>query len=292
MNAGIHLIHKPPGPTSFAAMKAYLGGEKIKACHGGTLDPFAQGMLLILIGPATRLFEYLHDVPKVYEAIVRWGIETDNGDPLGKPVFTADPSNITRSQIEETLATFVGWQEQIPPATSAKRIGGERAYEKAHRGETVDLPPSRVYLHEAIWLEHDLPRQSRLRIVVRGGFYVRSLVRDMGRALGCGAHLSALHRTAIGPWTDPAEGRAVELHDREILPWLPVRELSDDEVGRLRQGQRIPRGEILPADWMIPKGFPQPLLLVRAFHQGRFLFLLREMDNSTLAIERELGRGL
>ena len=177
------------------SMPAREGRERPRVCHGGTLDPFASGLLLILVEPATRLFDHLHAIPKVYEATVRWGIETDNGDPGGKVTFTGDASALNAAQLDAALATFVGWHDQIPHATSAKRIDGERAYLKAHRGETVVMPASRVYLHEARWLGHNLPGESRLRMIVRGGYYVRALVRDLGRMLGCGGHLSGLHRT-------------------------------------------------------------------------------------------------
>ncbi len=177
MNPGIHLLHKPVGPTSFSIVQSCIeslgderGRRRTKLCHGGTLDPFAHGLLLILAGSATKLFEHQHTVTKVYEATVRWGLETDNGDPLGKAVFTGDASGLAPRQLDDALATFAGWREQVPPATSAKRIGGERAYQKAHRGESFELPPSRVYLHAARWLDHDLPRESRLQIVVRGGY--------------------------------------------------------------------------------------------------------------------------
>lgn len=281
----IHLLHKPVGPTSFSLVQACTeslgdqrGKRRTRLCHGGTLDPFAQGLLLMLVGPATRLFDHLHAVPKVYEATVRWGVETDNGDPLGRTVFEGDAAHLTPQQLDDALATFVGWREQIPPATSAKRVGGERAYEKAHRGETVVLPPSRVYLHEAAWLGHDLPRQSRLRIVVRGGYYVRALVRDLGQRLGCGAHLTMLHRTAIGPWRDPGPDRHVELHGRDLLPWAPTRELTDYEVGELRQERTISMGDLLLPDWRVPEGFPDPAAPVRGFHLRRFVFLLRRQE--------------
>ena len=165
MAPGIHLLHKPVGPTSFSLVQACMaaangpGRRRVRICHGGTLDPFASGLLQMLAGPATRLFEHLHDIPKVYEATVRWGIETDNGDPLGQTIFTGDASSLSISQLEESLARFVGWQDQIPPMTSNKRVGGERAYVRAHRGEIFDMPACRVYLHEAQWLEHDLPRR-------------------------------------------------------------------------------------------------------------------------------------
>src|SRR5690348_11676384 len=157
MTPGIYLTHKPVGPTSFSVVQACTAEAahakagrpgRARLCHGGTLDPFAHGLLLILVGPATRLFDHLHAIPKVYEATVRWGIETENGDLHGKPIFAGDASGITPGQLDELLASFVGWQDQIPHATSNKRVGGERAYVKAHRGESVEMPPSRVYLHE------------------------------------------------------------------------------------------------------------------------------------------------
>src|SRR5205085_314882 len=105
--------------------------------------------------------------------------------------FQGDASAMMPQDLDAALAGFLGWRDQVPPATSAKKIGGEPAYKKAHRGEEVVLPPSRVYLHEARWLSHDLPGKSRLLLTCRGGYYVRALARDLGRRLGCGGHLSA-----------------------------------------------------------------------------------------------------
>jgi tRNA pseudouridine55 synthase len=291
MNSGIHLTHKPVGPTSFSFLQslahraaasptakpgASAPGPRI--CHGGTLDPFASGLLLILVAPATKLFDYLHAVPKVYEATVRWSIETDNGDPHGRVIFEGDASSLTPERLDGALPTFIGWHDQTPHVTSAKRIAGERAYVKAHRGETFDMPPARVYLHEATWLSHDLPRASRIRIVCRGGYYVRALARDLGRSLGCGAHLTTLHRTAIGPWTDPGPGGDVHLQNRELLPWAPSRNLNDQEAGELRAGRTIEIGQILPPDWALPPGFPDPQPPIRAFHRERLTHLLRDAD--------------
>jgi tRNA pseudouridine55 synthase len=296
MTPGIHLLHKPVGPTSFALVQAATaslgdqrGKRRVRLCHGGTLDPFAHGLLLLLVGQATKLFDHLHAVPKVYEATMRWGIETDNGDPLGRVTFEGDASGLSTQQLDDALATFIGWREQVPPPTSAKRIGGERAYEKAHRGESVELPPSRVYLHEATWLSHDLPRESRLRIVVRGGYYVRSLARDLGRQLGCGAHLGALHRTAIGPWSDPGPDGRVELHGRDLLPWAATRELTDHELGELRQERSIPWGELIAPNWRVPAGFPDPETPVRGFHRGKLAFLMRQEGAQLRAITALLG---
>ncbi|MFP2908583.1 tRNA pseudouridine(55) synthase TruB [Pyxidicoccus sp. 3LFB2] len=297
MTPGIYRVHKPVGPTSFSVVQSFLEetraqpGKRVPVCHGGTLDPFAEGLLLVLVGGATRLFELLHAVPKTYEAEVVWGTEMDTGDLHGKPVHQGDAAALTPEALDAALARFIGWQEQVPPATSAKKVGGEPAYRKAHRGEVVELPPSRVYLHSARWLSHALPRSSRLLLTCRGGYYVRSLARDVGRVLGCGAHLAALRRTAIGPWEDPPPGQRIGLHGRELLPWSRVRPLTDQEVGELRRERGIPTGAVQPPDWRLPAGFPDPEAPVRGFHQGRLTFLLREREGA-LWSETELRGGL
>lgn len=298
LRPGIFLAHKPVGETSFSLVRAAMEelqaaspGKRIPVCHGGTLDPFAEGLLLLLVGQATRLMDLIHPIPKRYVAEVVWGAETDNGDLLGRVVHQGDTSGLTPAALDAALARFRGWHDQVPPATSAKKVGGEPAYRKAHRGEEVVLPASRVYLHEARWLEHDLPRSSRLELTCRGGFYVRALARDVGRVLGCGAHLSRLHRSAIGPWEDPGLGQRVGLHGRELLPWCSTRELSDAEVGELRRERLIPRGRLLAPDWRLPAGFPDPDAPVRGFHQGRLAMLLRERDGQ-LQPDMELRGGL
>jgi tRNA pseudouridine55 synthase len=277
MNPGIHLVHKPVGPTSFSALREIAAREpRLKMCHGGVLDPFASGLLLILAGEATKLFDYLHDIPKVYEATIRWGVETDSGDPLGRVVASSEASIPSAGRLDAALRATLGWLPQVPPATSNKRVGGERAYVRAHRGEDVQLPPSRVYLHAADWMDDD---HTRLRVIVRGGFYVRSLVRDLGRRLGCGAHLAALHRSAIGPWNDPKPQSVVEIRGAELLPWLQSRKLTDQEVGELRAGRAVAMGSIEAATWYPPKGFPGPGPYVRGFHRDRLSFVLvREQD--------------
>lgn len=291
MNPGLHLVHKPAGPTSFSlvqhaidAARAASPRQRPRVCHGGTLDPFAHGLLILLVGHATRLFDFLHAVPKVYEAEVAWGVETDNGDPLGR-VIARHPdaaATLTPPRLDDALAGFVGWRDQTPHPTSAKRIDGERAYEKAHRGETFEMPSSRVYLHEARWISHDLPRASRVRLTVRGGFYVRALARDLGALLGCGAHLASLHRTAIGPWRDPGPGGHVHLTGRELLPWASACELDNADVAALRQGKPIPPGDLAPPTWNPPPGFPDPAAPIRGFRKEKLVFLLRSNEMSQL----------
>lgn len=303
MKPGLYLVHKSPGETSFAKVaalfeEARLAGlrrDKLPICHGGALDPFAEGLLLLLAGPATRLMELLHAAPKVYEAEVAWGAETDNGDLLGRVVSTGDASGLTEAAIEARLQGLLGWTLQVPPAHSNKRVDGERAYLRAHRGEQVQLPASRVYLHEARFLEHDLdgrlPR-SRLRLVCRGGYYVRSLARDLGRALGCSAHLTSLRRTAIGPWLDPGAGPRGFVCGEELLPWCALRRLSEREANAAIGRRPIARGTLEPPSWPAPAGFPlEPAPLVRGVKDGRLLAMLRD-EGAELVAQITLGAGL
>ena len=281
LDRGIHLLHKPAGPTSFSLVQPFIAEaaaltRKVPVCHGGALDPFAEGLLPILVGRATRLFDLLHVVPKHYEARVAWGAETDNGDPLGQVVARGDPSRLTPRRLDEALTAFVGWREQVPPPTSNKRIGGERAYARVHRGEHVELPAARVYLHEARWTAHDLPRASQLRLVVGGGYYVRALVRDLGRALGCRAHVAALSRTAIGPWQDPGPGRTELVRGTQLLPWLRARTVNAEEARILRRGASIPAGTLHAPEWPLPEGFPEPESLVRGLFDGQLVAIARE----------------
>ena len=357
---GIYLIDKPPGPGSTSLVRAFaeeiraagVRPDKLPLCHGGALDPFAEGLLLLLAGPATRLMDCLHAIPKTYEATIEWGTETDSGDGFGQPVpvpaanlstltfglnpLVLNPLVLPPAALEAALREQLGWQDQVPPTHSNKRVGGERAYQKAHRGEEVTLPPSRVYLHEARWLDHrssalpqfplaqsplaqsplpqsSLPQsslaqsslpaaglrsaaapRSRLQLTCRGGYYVRSLARDLGRALGCGAHLSALRRTAIGPWLCPAAGERTLVAGDRIMPWCPARQLSEREARLVESRQPISRGTLLPPDWPLPPRFPGAegsLPGVRALFEGRLLALLTEAGDALLP-GLLLGRGL
>ncbi len=221
---GTWRVHKPVGDTSFQCFKGVVAelearaGARLRACHGGTLDPFAEGLLLVLVGEAVHGFGALHQLPKTYVADVRWGVETDNLDPTGTVVREGP---VPRDGLDEALGAFLGFTEQVPPATSAKRVGGERAYARVHRGEPVVLPPSRVYLHSARWLIHG-DTWSRLELVCGGGFYVRALARDVAACLGTVAHLSRLERTRIGPYVDPVglvHGGEAQWSPPPAWPW-------------------------------------------------------------------------
>jgi tRNA pseudouridine55 synthase len=285
VDSGIHLVHKTVGQSSFDVIRGFkrrafeAGQKKLALGHGGTLDPFAEGLLLVLAGQATRLMELMHPLPKTYVAEVAWGVETDTCDLQGKPLGDPVLPELSPGGLDAALAPFLGWTEQVPPATSAKKIDGEAAYKKAHRGEDVVMKPCRVFLLSARWLAHDLPRRSTLELTCRGGYYVRSLARDLGRALGCGAHLSALRRTAIGPWGDPGEGQERLLTGADLLPWCPSRQLTKEEADHLSHGRAIPTGDSLPATWAMPRGFPDPGAPLQAMHEGRLVALLKPSED-------------
>ncbi|MBL8919859.1 MAG: tRNA pseudouridine(55) synthase TruB [Myxococcaceae bacterium] len=279
---GVRLLHKRAGVTSHSLVREVqqmldaAPGRAWKLCHAGALDPFATGLLPILIGSATRLFERVHELPKTYEATVVFGTETDTCDGGGAVVSTGDAGSLTALQLDAALGSFLGWTKQVPPATSNKRVGGERAYQKAHRGELVELPAADVFLHRAEWVRHALPASSVMRLTCRGGFYVRSLARDLGRKLGCSAHLSTLTRTQIGPWLDPGEGVVTTLAGLDAVPWLPTVALHDDEWGRLKPGEGVVsiRAKPTAPRWRPAAGFPPPSPLVVATHLGRVVALL------------------
>ena len=284
IEAGIHLVHKTVGQSSFDVVRGFkrrafeAGQKKLALGHGGTLDPFADGLLLVLAGQATRLMELMHPLPKTYVAEVAWGVETDTCDLQGLPLGDEVSPQLSAAGLDAALAPFLGWTEQVPPATSAKKIDGEAAYKKAHRGEVVLMKPSRVFLLSARWISHELPRRSTLELTCRGGFYVRSLARDLGRALGCGAHLAALRRTAIGPWADPGLDREQLLKGADLLPWCPSRLLSNEEADHLSHGRAIQVGESQPATWAMPARFPDPGAPLQGLHEGRLVALLKPAE--------------
>ena len=276
--SALWLVHKPAGVTSFSLVEDFRAkaqaAARFKVMHGGVLDPFAQGLVILLVGAATRLFDRLHEVPKRYVATVEWGLETDTLDGGGAEVGRGDAAALTPARLDEVLRGFLGWKDQVPPATSNKRVDGERAYVRAHRGEAVVVPSSRVFLHAARWRSHELPRRSVLELTCGGGYYVRALARDLGRITGARAHLSALAREAIGPYEDPRGGPRLKAA-REVLPWLASRELSDDEWGTLKRGGAVAptrKAKAPDAPWL--DGFPPAPPLVRAFHHGRLVALL------------------
>ena len=218
--------------------------------HTGTLDPFATGLLVLLTGRATRLARFVEQQAKTYLATARLGFATTTDDATGEPVGDlAEAGGVTEQEIAATLAGFVGPQQQTPPAYSAKKVGGERSYRKARRGEAVALAPVEVTVHELGLIALDRPLVT-FRITVSAGTYIRALARDLGDRLGTGGHLTALRREAIGQLrvedAIPLAGLnpATPLVPlRSILRQLPSTELDEAERFGVGHGRPVERGE-------------------------------------------------
>jgi tRNA pseudouridine55 synthase len=253
MTSGILLIDKPEGVTSFEVVRRArraLGMRKIG--HLGTLDPMATGLLPLCLGEATKLVPYLMPEPKVYRAQVRLGVATDTQDATGVVVATCEALPAPE-QIYQAAAAFRGEVTQVPPMYSAVHCQGERAYRRARRGETVDLAPRTVTVYELTVDEVAIP-EFTMTVRCSQGTYVRTLAKDLGEALGCGAHLAALRRLEAGgfqveaalPLAALAELGREELARRIIplshcLPGMRPVEVAEGEARRLRQGQLVVR---------------------------------------------------
>jgi tRNA pseudouridine55 synthase len=213
--SGLLLIDKPAGITSHdvvARLRRVLGVKKVG--HAGTLDPMATGLLLVGVGRATRLLRFLDDMPKVYEGSAQLGIETSTLDAQGEVIRESDVM-VAKPELKAAMSAFTGEIDQIPPAYSAVKVGGERLYKSARRGEPVEAPPRRIRVDEFDLVRLDTPRFD-FRVRCSSGTYVRSLVADVGAALGCGAHLTALRRTSIGPFS--VDHATSPDHPGELLP--------------------------------------------------------------------------
>jgi tRNA pseudouridine55 synthase len=198
---GVLVIDKPSGPTSFDVVRQVraLLKEK-KAGHTGTLDPMATGVLPLCLGEATKVAGFITEGDKAYEATVRLGVETDTQDAQGKVLAEAPVPPLTSALLETALAPFRGTFEQVPPMYSAVKVDGKRLYELARAGEEVERAARQVTVYE-LTLRDFSANQLRLSVRCSKGFFVRTLAYELGRALGCGAHLAALRRTMSGPFT-------------------------------------------------------------------------------------------
>ncbi|NBB92204.1 MAG: tRNA pseudouridine(55) synthase TruB, partial [Gammaproteobacteria bacterium] len=249
---GILLLDKPGEITSNAALgraKRILGIKK--AGHTGTLDPMASGLLVLCFGQATKVAGFLLDADKCYEALVRLGVTTDSEDAEGAVLERKPVPTLGDTCIEAVLERFRGAIEQVPPMHSALKHEGRRLYELARRGETVERPPRPVVIHALEVLERD-EETLRLRVSCSKGTYIRSLARDIGQALGCGAHLAGLRRTASAPFDvrdavtldaleslTQAQARSLLAPADRALEGLPAVELDDQQSRRIMQGQRL-----------------------------------------------------
>lgn len=197
------LINKPSGPTSHdmvAKVRRETGIKRVG--HAGTLDPFASGLLIILVGRemTKRQSEFL-TMDKTYEAIIRLGATSTTEDRMGT-ITEAPCASLTEDTVATAALSFIGEQEQMPSQFSAKKINGTPAYKLARRGETVELKPKRITIHTIEILAYEWPLLT-IRLTVSSGTYIRAFARDLGEKLGCGAYVEELKRTSIGPFSLP-----------------------------------------------------------------------------------------
>jgi tRNA pseudouridine55 synthase len=242
---GFILVDKPPGPTSHdvvANVRRALGIKRVG--HAGTLDPPASGLLVVAVGPATRLVRFVQQQEKTYECRGVLGVTTSTLDAAGEVVERREVA-IDPAAVSEAAAAFAGEIEQVPPAVSALKVGGERAYKRAARGETVELEPRRVVIHDIEVTSVDLP-SFQMRVRCSTGTYIRSLVADIGDRLGAGAHVQSLRRTAIGSLSvaDAIELDAITPEAvrgvADVLADLPHVEVDADDAVRARNGVKLP----------------------------------------------------
>jgi tRNA pseudouridine55 synthase len=269
---GILIIDKPPEVTSHdvVARARHILHER-RIGHTGTLDPFATGVLVVLVGRATRLAQFLSGVEKEYDAIIRLGYATDTGDRTGNPISDAKQTlgSWSETEIDAALGSLRGDIDQVPPMYSAKKQGGRKLYELARRGEEVEREPVRVCIHEFTPLKPDgqLIKDNldgtfdfRVRVVCSSGTYVRTLAEDFGKRLGIGAHLAELRRTRVG---DLRVSQAITLEELKTrfgeealgtvllspdaaLSRMPFVHLTADEARRARHGMEV---KVSGAEW-------------------------------------------
>jgi tRNA pseudouridine55 synthase len=218
--SGLLNINKPKGITSHDVVNRVrrLAGQR-RVGHAGTLDPMATGVLLVCLGQATRLIEYVMAGQKQYRATIRFGVTTDTLDAEGQVTAVNDPSSLSETQLRTILPTFLGDIEQIPPLFSAIKQEGRPLYKQARAGKVIEVAPRRVTIHALTWISWQ-PPDLILDITCSAGTYIRALARDVGKAAGPGAHLAELTRTASGPW------QLAEAVSLEQLEWEAAQDVS------------------------------------------------------------------
>lgn len=259
---GVLLIDKPVGLTSHdvvAHVRRKLRPAVKKVGHAGTLDPFATGLLVVLVGRATKLARFFVDLPKEYVCTMRFGTRSDTGDLTGE--LEPSGATTTRAAVEEAIPEFIGTILQRVPMTSAVKVEGERLYKKAHRGEVVETPVKEVEISDIELLSFDEAEQTmRCRINCSKGTYVRQIAIDLGEAVGAGAYLEELSRTAVGELRldealaladfedacddrQPGDERIPALMaPMSALQFMPAVQLSAAQVAAVRNGARLPAG--------------------------------------------------
>ena len=277
------LLDKASGPSSNQALQQCRKLlQANKAGHCGTLDPLASGMLLVLLGSATRLARYATGLDKTYALELELGLSTDSYDIQGKVIAERDWRQVASEDLARCLTEFIGAQQQTPPAYSAIKVRGQRAYALARAGKEVKLAARSVHLYSATITTVDLPRVS-ISMRCSSGYYVRSLVHDLGERLGCGACLHSLRRTGVGKFS--AEGmysleQLQQLHQQQgeqawqqvLLPAselldFPELQLNDQQSQCFAHGRSFAHPQLSGGTWQV-------------YHQGRLLGLGTEKNNN------------
>lgn len=246
---GIVVVDKPAGMSSHdavAIVRRALGERRIG--HAGTLDPDATGVLVLGVGRATRLMRFVEGGEKEYVATIALGVETSSQDASGEVLAESDASAVTREDLERAAASMVGEIEQIPPMVSAVKVGGERLYRKARRGEEVEREPRRVVVHELSVQEFSPGERAVaiLRVRCSRGTYVRTIAHDIGGMLGVGGHVAALRRVRVGAFAADGALAPAAVSPESLRPMIdavaayPQRDVTGSEATAVAQGKPIP----------------------------------------------------
>ncbi|MBX7115014.1 MAG: tRNA pseudouridine(55) synthase TruB [Myxococcaceae bacterium] len=286
---GVVVIDKPKGPTSFDVVhKVRRALALSKVGHTGTLDPMATGVLPLCLGEATKVAGYIIEADKGYQATVRFGATTDTYDAEGQVVSTALVPKLTRELLESALQPFRGTFSQKPPMYSAIKVNGKKLYELARAGKHVEVEPRTVTVY-SLTLNDFSATEAQLSLRCSKGFFVRSLAFDLGQALGCGAHLTALRRTESGPFTlaqalplqtlleRPALALSKQVSLNDALSAVPTLEVSGVEADKVRHGVRV---EVL-----------KPTGLYRVVDKGGELLAIAEVVEGRLKYRRVLAKA-
>ncbi len=301
MLAGLLALDKPEGVRSTACVEKVrrILGRDVKVGHGGTLDSSACGLLVILLGGATRLSSLVMQMPKTYRATIALGVDTTTCDATGERIFCGDWSRVGETAIDRTLPAFLGWRMQVPPQISAVHVDGRRAHELARGGETPRIEPRPVFI-EKIDRVSSLAGDGTFTLLIRcgKGTYVRSIARDLGRSLGCGAHIAALSREIVGPLSLAGAWRPdgnFSISKDELMPmiqpldimekFLPCYRLPDADMSRLASGLgafasdsfRVSAGEGSPARVLLARSENLFSVCCADYREGR-LFLSPETN--------------
>ena len=284
---GVLVIDKPKGLTSFDVVARVRRALRTKkAGHTGTLDPMATGVLPVCVGVATRIAGHITLGQKAYDAEVTFGAETDTLDADGQVVAQTPVPQLTAEGVEAALDPFRGTFEQTPPMYSAVKLGGKRLYELAREGKEVERPARSVTVYDLRVLALD-ERSLRFHVRASKGFFVRSLAQEVARALGTVGHLTALRRTASGPFTlaaavtlealeaEPALAAARLVTEAQAVSELPSVRVSAEDAQRVRHGQRLPAGEAKAGERLRVLGPDDALLALAEVGDGGRLRYLR-----------------